>query len=91
MSTVYWFKLPTVIKEKIEELKLTLACLDSPDVDAAVADITWNRLPEKLAALVAVTNSKLTTDYTVGNNKWFLLQKEVESYFTFLEGATCSA
>lgn len=89
MSKVYWFKLPTQIKEKITDVKVTLVCLDDPTVDAAVADITWFRTPEKFAALVAATNALLTTDYTIVNSKWFLLEAEVEAYFDFLDGATC--
>lgn len=92
MDKVYWFKLPTVIKEKVEVLKATQTCLDNnAAIDAAVAEITWFNLPKKVEALIAVINTVFTTPYDKETVTWFKLDKDIEAYFEYLETAVCAA
>lgn len=89
-NKTYWFKLPQMIQEKVAEKVLTQTCLDSSALTEALADVTWFRLPEKYAAVVAAINAE-TPDapYVITYSKWFQLEQEVSLLLDYIDGVTC--
>lgn len=95
-NKVYWFNLPKTIKDRVEAAKASVACIDNDaDVDAALAKISWFRLPERFVELYTVTNSKINSAPFVPSYdiKWYYsykLLQEVEDYLNALDAATCA-